>query len=116
MSGRARLTVFAAAASLMAACALLPLATPRSWLLRALFLVVLQSGVGAAARRIPLARPLTILAQAVVSLLLLTLMFASGQAVGGIIPGPRAFQQLGRLVQDGMTDVGNFAIPAPVTR
>ncbi|MFC4030340.1 DUF3488 and DUF4129 domain-containing transglutaminase family protein [Streptomyces polygonati] len=115
MSGRARLTVCAAAASMMAACSLLPLASPGSWIFRALVCVCLQSGVGAAARRVPLARPLTVLAQTVVSLLVLTVMFAPHQALGGVVPGPQAFRQLGDLVRDGMTDVGDFAIPAPVT-
>ncbi|WP_327291572.1 transglutaminase TgpA family protein [Streptomyces sp. NBC_01198] len=115
MSGRARLTVFAALASLMAAAALLPLASPRGWYVKALLCVVLQAGVGAAARRVPLARPLTIAAQLLVSVLVLTVMFAPHQAVGGVLPGPQAFRQLGQLVQDGMNDVTNFAIPAPVT-
>ncbi|NUS17286.1 MAG: transglutaminase, partial [Streptomyces sp.] len=115
MSGRARLTVFAALASIMAASALLPLASPRGWFVRAAFCVVLQAAVGAAARRVPLARPLTILAQALVSLLVLTLMFTPHQALGGVLPGPQSMRQFGQLVQDGMTDVTNFAIPAPVT-
>ena len=115
MSGRARLTVCAAAAPMMAACALLPLTDAGGWIFRALLLVCLQSGIGAAARRVPLARPLTVLVQALVSLIVLTMMFASHQAVGGILPGPTALRQLGLLVRDGMSDVGNFAIPAPVT-
>ncbi|WUH93987.1 DUF3488 and transglutaminase-like domain-containing protein [Streptomyces sp. NBC_00433] len=115
MSGRARLTVFAALASLMAAAALLPLASPRGWYVKAVLCVVLQAGVGAGARRVPLARPLTVVAQLLVSLLVLTAMFVPHQAVGGVLPGPQAFRQLGQLVQDGMTDVTNFAIPAPVT-
>jgi transglutaminase-like putative cysteine protease len=115
MSGRARLTVCAAAASVMAAFSLVPLATPAGWLFQALLLVCLQSGVGAAARRVPLARPLTILAQALVSLLVLTVLFAPHQAIGGIIPGPRALVHLSDLVRDGLTDVSQFAIPAPVT-
>lgn len=50
MSGRARLTVCAVAASMLAACALLPLATPNGWIIRALLCVCLQAGVGAAGR------------------------------------------------------------------
>jgi transglutaminase-like putative cysteine protease len=115
MSGRARLTVFAALASAMAAASLLPLATPRGWFVKALFCVALQAGAGAAARRVPLARPLTILAQALVSLLVLTVMFTPHQAIGGVLPGPQSLRQLGQLVQDGMHDVTNYAIPAPVT-
>ncbi|WP_225848375.1 DUF3488 and transglutaminase-like domain-containing protein [Streptomyces sp. HPF1205] len=115
MSGRARLTVSAAAASLMAAAALLPLASPAGWYFQAVACVLLQCAVGAGARRIPLARPLTVLAQALVSLLALTVVFAPHQALGGIVPTPAAFRQLGQLVQSGLTDVGNYSIPAPVT-
>jgi transglutaminase-like putative cysteine protease len=100
---------------MMVACSLLPLASPSSWIFSVLLCVCLQSGVGAAARRVPLARPLTVLAQALVSLLALTVIFAPHQALGGVIPGPQAFRQLGTLIQGGMADVGNFAIPAPVT-
>ncbi|WP_329130858.1 DUF3488 and transglutaminase-like domain-containing protein [Streptomyces sp. NBC_01476] len=115
MSGQARLTLCATAASMMAACSLLPLASPVGWIFRALLCVCLQAAVGAAGRRVPLARPLTVLAQALVSLLVLTVMFATHQALGGIVPGPAALRQLGTLVTDGMNDVSNFAIPAPVT-
>jgi transglutaminase-like putative cysteine protease len=115
MSGRARLTVCGAAASMMAAASLLPLTASSAWLLKALLCVGLQAGVGAGARRIPLARPLTVLVQALVSLIVLTMMFAPHQALGGILPGPSALRQLGQVVQDGLDDVGNFAIPAPVT-
>jgi transglutaminase-like putative cysteine protease len=115
MSGRARLTVCAAAASVMAGFALLPLTASGGWFFTAVLLVCLQTGVGAAARRAPLARPLTILVQALVSLVVLTMMFAPHQALGGILPGPSAVRQLGQVVQDGMNDVSNFAIPAPVT-
>ncbi|MEU0182664.1 DUF3488 and transglutaminase-like domain-containing protein [Streptomyces sp. NPDC006207] len=115
MSGRGRLAVCAAAATLMTACSLLPLATPNSWILQAAFLVALQTGVGALARRVPLARPLTVLAQAVVTLLVLTLMFAGEQALLGFLPGPAAFTQFGNLLTAAMQDVTQFAIPAPVT-
>ena len=70
MSGRARLTLCSVAATLMAACALLPLVQQTSWILVAAFLLAVQSSVGAVARRVPLARPLTVLAQALVTLVL----------------------------------------------
>ncbi|MFE6483510.1 DUF3488 and DUF4129 domain-containing transglutaminase family protein [Streptomyces sp. NPDC057757] len=115
MSGRARLAVFAAAATLMAACALLPLVDPATWLFQAAFLLSIQSGVGALTRRVPLPRPLTVAAQALVTLLLLTLVFAREQAFLGIIPGPEAFDRFGMLLQAGGDDVGRFAIPAPLS-
>ncbi|MER6323556.1 transglutaminaseTgpA domain-containing protein [Streptomyces coelicoflavus] len=114
MSGRARLALCAWAATLMTACALLPLVDPATWILQAAVLLAVQSGVGAVARRVPLARPLTVAAQAVVTLMLLTLVFAREQAIAGLIPGPQAFQHFSDLFQQGGDDIARYAIPAPL--
>ena len=84
MSGRTRLALCATAATLMASGALLPLVDTSGWLVQAAILLALQSGVGALARRVPLARPVTVSVQALVTLLLLTLVFAREQAVAGV--------------------------------
>ncbi|MFF4688441.1 DUF3488 and DUF4129 domain-containing transglutaminase family protein [Streptomyces sp. NPDC001307] len=115
MSGRARLALCAAAATLMASCALLPLVAEPTWLLQLVPLVAVQTGVGAAARRVPLGRPLTVAAQALVTLMLLTLVFAREYAVVGLIPGPDAFRHFANLFQQGSNDVSEYAIPAPLT-
>jgi transglutaminase-like putative cysteine protease len=115
MSGRARLALTAAAATLMASCALLPLVSPMTWLFQAAFLVAIQTGVGMATRRVPLARPLTVAAQALVTLLMLTLVFARGHAIAGLIPGPDTFRYFADLLQQGSQDVSRYAIPAPLT-
>jgi hypothetical protein len=115
MSGRARLALCAAAATLMAACALLPLVDQPTWLFQTVLLVAVQTGVGAAARRVPLARPLTVAAQVLVTLMLLTLVFARQQAFVGLVPGPDAFRHFGDLLQQGSDDVSRYAIPAPLT-
>ncbi len=115
MSAGARVTFCAALATLLTACSLLPLATPTVWLVQAAALVLAQSAVGTAARRIPLARPLTVAVQAVVSLALLALLFVPDHAVLGLLPGPSAVGGLGRLLADGVRDVGQYATPAPVT-
>ncbi|WP_217143158.1 DUF3488 and transglutaminase-like domain-containing protein [Streptomyces sp. AC627_RSS907] len=114
MSGRVRMALCAWAATLAAACSLLPLVDPATWILQAAFLLAVQSGVGAAARRVPLARPLTVAAQAVVGLLLLTLVFTRQQALGGLIPGPQAFQHFAELLRQGGDDIARYAIPAPL--
>lgn len=115
MSGRARLAVCAAVATLCAAGALLPLVDPITWVFEAAILLALMSGVGAAARRVPLAGPLTIGVQALAAVLLMTLLFVRDEAVLGLLPGPDALAEFGRLLQDGVSDVGRYAIPAPVT-
>lgn len=114
MSGRARLTLCAWAATLMASCALLPLVEPATWILQAAFLLGVQALVGAATRRVPLARPLTVAAQALVTLMMLTLVFAREQAVAGLVPGPQAFQRFADLLQQGGDDIQRYAIPAPL--
>ncbi|MGP9021291.1 transglutaminase TgpA family protein [Streptomyces sp. BR1] len=115
MSGRGRLALCAFAATVMASCSLLPLVNPASWIVQAAFLLAIQSGVGMLARRVPLARPLTVLVQAAVTLVVLTLVFARDQALGGLLPGPDAFEQLSTLLGQGSDDVGRYAIPAPAT-
>ncbi|KAB1988031.1 transglutaminase TgpA family protein [Streptomyces triticiradicis] len=115
MSGRARLALCAAAATLMTSCALLPLVSPATWIFQAVFLLAVQTGVGALTRRVPLARPLTVAAQALVTLMLLTLVFARHQALAGIVPGPDAFQHFSALLRAGADDVGRYSIPAPLS-
>ncbi|UFQ15125.1 MULTISPECIES: transglutaminase TgpA family protein [Streptomyces] len=115
MSGRARLALCATAATLMASCALLPLVDPASWFLQAVILLAVQSGVGALARRMPLARALTVAVQALASLLLLTLVFAREQALAGLLPGPDVFRRFAVLLEAGAEDVGRYAIPAPLS-
>ncbi|WP_371529662.1 DUF3488 and transglutaminase-like domain-containing protein [Streptomyces sp. NBC_01283] len=115
MSGRARLALCATAATLMASGALLPLVDPATWFVQAAILLALQSGVGALTRRVPLARPVTVAVQALVTLLLLTLVFAREQAIGGVLPGPDVFREFGLLLQAGGNDVGQYAIPAPLS-
>ncbi|MFF0888004.1 DUF3488 and DUF4129 domain-containing transglutaminase family protein [Streptomyces sp. NPDC003456] len=114
MSGRIRLTLGAWAATLMAACALLPLVQPATWIVQAAFLLAVQAAVGAAARRVPLPRPLTVTAQAVVTVSLLTFLFAREQALGGLIPGPQALDRFAVLLQQGGDDIARYAIPAPL--
>ncbi|KAB1145596.1 transglutaminase domain-containing protein [Streptomyces luteolifulvus] len=115
MSGRARLALFAWAATLMTACSLLPLVDPATWILQAAFLLGIQTCVGAATRRIPLARPLTLAAQALVTLVMLTLLFAREQALAGLVPGPDAFRHFADLLRAGADDIARYAIPAPLT-
>jgi transglutaminase-like putative cysteine protease len=115
MNGRGRLALCSFAATLMAAGALVPLVEPATWLVRAAFMMAVMSGVGALARRVPLARALTVALQAVVVLLMLTLAFARDQALLGFLPSPGVIDTFGRLLTAGGDDVGRYAIPAPAT-
>ncbi|MFF1834094.1 DUF3488 and DUF4129 domain-containing transglutaminase family protein [Streptomyces sp. NPDC058231] len=115
MSGRGRLALCAFAATLLAAGSMLPLVDPVGWMLQAALLLAVQSGVGALARRVPLPRLLTVAAQFLVTLLLLTAVFAREQALAGFLPGPAAVHRLADLLTVGADDVGRYAIPAPAT-
>ncbi|MEV6328230.1 DUF3488 and transglutaminase-like domain-containing protein [Streptomyces sp. NPDC051909] len=115
MSGRTRLTLAAYAATLAASLALLPLVKPATWIFTAALVLALQSAVGAVTRRVPLARPLTIAAQAVLTLLVLSVIFVREQAVLGVLPGPEALGAFGDLFAAGVDDVGTYAPPAPNT-
>ncbi|MBM9622096.1 transglutaminase TgpA family protein [Streptomyces zhihengii] len=115
MSGRVRLALCAYAATLLAAGALLPLVDESGWMIQATVLLALQSGAGALARRVPLARPLTIALQALVTLLALTVLFVRDFAVVWLLPGPEAFARFGDLFTAGYDDVSRYAIPAPAT-
>lgn len=115
MSSRTRLTLCSALATVLVACSLLPLVTPTGWMLQAIALVGMQALAAALARRVPLARPLTILAQLATVLVLLTFTFARDVAVLGFLPGPGALRALGELVTTGVNDVGQYQTPAPVT-
>ncbi|MFJ6717249.1 MULTISPECIES: DUF3488 and transglutaminase-like domain-containing protein [unclassified Streptomyces] len=115
MSGHARLTLFALLATLLTSWSLTPLVESPGWLVQAAGLLAVQSLVGAGARRVPLARALTVGAQFLVSLLLLAFLFAgkaenpSGGVLGYLVT------DFGSLFGQGVRDVGEFAIPAPTT-
>ncbi|MGW0789380.1 transglutaminase TgpA family protein [Streptomyces sp. NPDC002911] len=115
MSGRNRLALSAFAATMMAAGALLPLVETSKWVLQAAFLLAVQSGVGALARRLRLARVLTVSLQVLVTLLTLTVVFAREHALFGVLPGPQAGRRLAELLTVGADDVSRYAIPAPAT-
>lgn len=115
MSGRTRVTLFGVLATLLTSWSLAPLVDTPGWLVQAALLLAVQAAVGAGARRVPLARTLTVGAQLLVSLLLLAFLFAGkGESTGN---GPLAFlvSDFGSLFQQGARDVGEFAIPAPLT-
>lgn len=116
MSGRARLTVFAALATLFTAWSLNPLVESGGWLPQAALLLALQSAVGAGARRVPLARTLTVAAQVLVSLLALMLLFGGkSRSVAGDGLLGYLVTDFGALFGQGVQDVNEFAMPAPLT-
>ncbi|MFD9169672.1 transglutaminase TgpA family protein [Streptomyces diastaticus] len=115
MSGRNGIVLAAWAAPLLASASLLPLVDRSAWLVQAAVLLGLMAGTGVAARRVPLARPLTVGAQFIVGTLLLTLLFAREEALLGFLPTPGSIRELATLISGGVQDVGRFTSPAPLT-
>ncbi|MER5555308.1 DUF3488 and transglutaminase-like domain-containing protein [Streptomyces sp. NPDC002793] len=115
MSGRTRLALSAFAATMLAAGSLLPLVGTSAWVLQAAFLLAVQCGVGVLARRLHLARILTVSLQVFVTLLTLTVAFAREHALFGVLPGPQAGRRLAELLTMGADDVSRYATPAPAT-
>ncbi|WP_436736509.1 transglutaminase TgpA family protein [Streptomyces sp. BBFR102] len=115
MSGRIGILLASWAATLLASASLLPLVDRSTWLVQAAILLGLTAGAGAAARRVPLARPLTAGSQLLAGALLLTLLFAREEAFLGFLPTPDSVRELGTLIGNGVQDVGRFASPAPLT-
>ncbi|PKR46380.1 transglutaminase [Streptomyces sp. EAG2] len=115
VSGRIGIALASWAATLLASASLLPLVDRSAWLVQAAILLGLTAGAGAAARRVPLARPLTAAAQLITGVLLLTLLFAREEAFLGFLPTPEAVRELGTLIGNGLGDVGRFTSPAPLT-
>lgn len=113
MNGRTRIAFSGAAATLLTALCLWPLISPAYWLVQAGFVIVLVTSAGLGLRRLPVPRPLVPLAQLLLVVLLLTLFYASGTAVGGVLPGPAAWQTLTGEIGAGITDMGQYAAPAP---
>ena len=115
MSTHLTLTGSAALATLASAAALLPLVDAAGWLAQAAGLVAAQAATGALARRLGLVRPQVVGVQLLASLLLLTWVFAAGEALLGVVPGPAVYARFAQAVEQGARDVAQYAVPAPVT-
>ncbi|MFC1416829.1 transglutaminase TgpA family protein [Streptacidiphilus cavernicola] len=113
MNGRTRIAFCGAAATMLTALCLWPLVTPNGWLVQAAFLVLVVTCLGLGLRRIPVPRPVVPAVQLVVVLLLLTVFYAGGSAVGGVLPGPGAVRALDSLVSDGINEMTQYSAPAP---
>ncbi|MER7581090.1 DUF3488 and transglutaminase-like domain-containing protein [Kitasatospora sp. NPDC097691] len=110
MTTRAKLTVYAALATVLASLCMLPLLTSRSWLTHAVLVIAVLAAVGAGLRRSPLYRWTVPVGQLLVLLLLMVIGFS-----GTALPGPSALRVLDQVFASGLDDIQQFAIPAPPT-
>ena len=114
MTARTRLALHAGVATLLGASALAPLFDSLQWLppvAGAIAVVVLVSE-GLRLLRAPAAIGPLAAALGVTSYL--SWLYARSEAGYGFLPGPAALRALGRLLHDGMHNVGELAAPVPV--
>ena len=115
MTTRAKLTLYSALACALTAVCLTPLLVSNGWLVHALLLIALTAATGAGLRRLSVPRLLVPAGQLLVLLYALTLGFVRGSLTGGLLPGPTALDALSTVLRQGVTDIQQYAIPAPAS-
>ncbi|MFG2821022.1 transglutaminaseTgpA domain-containing protein [Kitasatospora sp. NPDC048365] len=116
MTTRAKLTFCAALATALAALSLMPLFNESIRLIpHGLLMIVATAGIGATLRVLPLPRMLVVPLQLLAVLYLLLLTFVQPSMAYGVLPGPKALDAVGALLNSGGNDIGQYAIPAPAT-
>jgi transglutaminase-like putative cysteine protease len=110
---RIRLTIVAAVATLLSSIGLYPLFEGTGWAWSGLGAILAVAAAGTLSRRFRLpaaAGPGVALAAL---LLYVTVRYASGQALLGIVPTPGSLTRLGQLVGDGWGAANRYAAPVP---
>ena len=112
---RARIadTVVAAVAVILSAACLIPLFTDLRWVLPAVTVVVVISGLGAVSRGLGMPIPFVPVVQALGLVLTVTAMFAASEAWARIVPTTQAWDVLRGLLQGGLLDAQNYMAPVP---
>ncbi|MFF2039240.1 transglutaminaseTgpA domain-containing protein [Kitasatospora sp. NPDC058170] len=114
MTARAKLTVYSALATALAALCLTPLLTTKGWITHAFLVVAVIAAAGAGLRRTPFYRWTVPVGQLAVLFLLLLVGFAGDGALwGGLVPGPQSLRTLDHVLSAGLDDIQEYAIPAP---
>jgi transglutaminase-like putative cysteine protease len=114
MSGRTRLTVTAAIATLLASVVLRPLFTDLDYLLPVLGAVTVVGLVSETCRRLVMPTVMSPIASLLALVAYLVAVFAHGTAVLGVLPGRDARAHLRHLVNVGLDDVNKLAPPVPM--
>jgi transglutaminase-like putative cysteine protease len=97
-----RAAVGAAVATLFAALTLSPLVQGRTWLIVATLVVVAVMVAGIVIRNLVPWWPVVVGGQIAVLAIALTMLFARGEAAGGVIPGPEAVDRFRGLLDSAM--------------
>jgi transglutaminase-like putative cysteine protease len=114
-STQGRLTLAAAAATLLLSLTLAPLLQGVGWLVAVIVVVGIISGVGAATRQLVRWWPLVLVVQLLAFVLTLTWLFARDAAVLGLLPGPDVVRVMTDLVSAGLSVTRQEAPPVEST-
>jgi transglutaminase-like putative cysteine protease len=109
MTGRRRLGLVAAAATLLSAAPLTTIFQSWTWLAQCILTVGLICGAGLLTRTLRF--PVWAQALSMIGLLLLTLTWMYGS--GSLIPGPSTFERFGELFSAAGQDTRQYAVPVP---
>ena len=113
MSGRGRLTVASAVATLAAALSFSAVFEGWSWLLPVTIVIAIVFGSNELVRRLRIPSPVGPLLATLFVLCYLVLYDARSVAVAGFLPGPAALRMLGDVARTGFTDIRRLSTPVP---
>ncbi|MDP9791952.1 transglutaminase-like putative cysteine protease [Catenuloplanes nepalensis] len=113
MSGRRRLGLVAAAATMMAAAPISTIYASWTWLVQCIIAVGVVCGAATLARSLRAPVWLQALAMAAGLLLITTWMFRSGDEFLGLLPSPETFAHFGTLGTQAVEDMRGYGIPVP---
>jgi transglutaminase-like putative cysteine protease len=111
-----RLTVTAAAATVLASISLYPLITGTGWFFAGIGAAIVVAGVGTLTRLRPLPAVVCFLAALAGLFLYLNIVFAGPQSLYRLIPTPASVHHLMTLVALANAQTSKFAPPAPASR
>jgi hypothetical protein len=113
MTGRRRLGLVAAGATLLAAAPLSAIFESWNWLLRCILTVGLIAGAALAARTLRAPVWAQALSMVATLLLVLTWMFPSGHELLSLLPTPKTFEHFGQLFTQAGNDTRSYGVPVP---
>ncbi|MFI7597722.1 DUF3488 and DUF4129 domain-containing transglutaminase family protein [Actinoplanes sp. NPDC049681] len=113
MTGRRRLGLVAAAATLLSAAPLSAIFDTWTWLMQCILAVGLVAGAAVLTRSLRLPTWAQAASMVVTLLLTLTWMFPSGEELLSLIPSPATFNHFGQLFSEAGSDTRSYGVPVP---
>ncbi len=113
MTGRRRLGLVAASATLLAAAPLSAIFDTWTWLLQCILTVALMAGAAVLARTLRFPLWAQTLSMATVLLIVLTWIFPSGEELLSLIPTADTFRHFGELFAQAGQDTRSYGVPVP---